>query len=129
MVTAPNWTSFVGLLLLLIWLPAAISGGFQVWFILQRRADTSPAVLVKAGLRILHTIGRAFAIPIAGAGLFLSGWRLDPILQVIVNLLAFGIIAEMLPGFIEDYQSWRRRIGRASAVVSVKDQPSDHIKK
>ena len=56
MVTAPNWTSFVGLLLLLIWLPAAISGGFQVWFILQRRADTSPAVLVKAGLRTYEVI-------------------------------------------------------------------------
>jgi hypothetical protein len=127
MIVGFNAASVAGVILFLIWLPAAISGGFQVWFLLQRRADTSPTVLIKAVIRIMQIVGRAFAIPLSAIGLFLQGWRLDPSLQAIVILLVIGIIAEMLPQFIDDYQSWRYRTGRASAVISVDDQPSDAL--
>ena len=120
-----NWASIAGLFLILIWIPAIASGVFRIWLTLSRRADTSPRVILKTLLIILLTIGRAFCIPLAGGILFFQGWRLDPILQFGQSLLVIGIAVEMVPSFIEDYQSWRSRIGRASATISVKNKPSD----
>ena len=120
-----NWASIAGLFLILIWIPAIASGVFRIWFTLSRRADTSPRVIFKTLFIIFLTTGRAFCIPLAGGILFFQGWRLDPILQFGQSLLVIGIAVEMVPSFIEDYQSWRSRIGRASATISVKKQPSD----
>ena len=120
-----NWASIVGLFLILIWIPAIASGIFRIWFTLSRRVDTSPRVILKTLFIIFLTTGRSFCIPLAGGILFFQGWRLDPILQFGQSLLVIGIAVEMVPSFIDDYQSWRSRIGRASASISVKKQPSD----
>ena len=96
-----NWASIVGILLVLLWIPAVTSGIFRIWFVLNRRADTSPRVLIKTFLIIFQTIGRAFFIPLAGVIFFFQGWRLDPILQLACALLAGGIAVEMVPLFIE----------------------------
>ena len=120
-----NWASIAGLFLILIWIPAIASGVFRIWFTLTRRADTSPRVIFKTLFIIFSTTGRAFCIPLAGVILFFQGWRLDPILQFGQSLLVIGIAVEMVPSFIDDYQSWRSRIGGASATISVKKQPSD----
>ena len=120
-----NWASIVGILLVLLWIPAVTSGIFRIWFVLNRRADTSPRVLIKTFLIIFQTIGRAFFIPLAGLVLFFQGWRLDPILQFACALLAGGIAVEMVPSFIDDYQGWRKRTGRATAAIVVNSQPDD----
>ena len=120
-----NWASIVGILLVLLWIPAVTSGIFRIWFVLNRRADTSPRVLIKTFLIIFQTIGRAFFIPLAGIVFFFQGWRLDPILQFACALLAGGIAVEMVPSFIDDYQGWRKRTGRATAAIVVDSQPDD----
>ena len=120
-----NWVSIFGILLVLLSIPAAISGVFQIWFILNRRADTSPRILIKTFFKIFQTFGRAFAIPLAGIILFFQGWRLDPVLQLAVTLLAIGIAVEIVPTFIDDYQGWRKRTGRAKAAIIVNSQPDD----
>ena len=120
-----NWASIAGLFLILIWIPAIASGVFRIWLTLSRRADTSPRVIFKTLFIIFLTTGRAFCIPLAGGILFFQGWRLDPILQFGQSLLAIGIAVEMVPSFIDDYQNWRSRNGRASATISIKKQPSD----
>ena len=120
-----NWASIVGILLVLLWIPAVISGIFRIWFVLNRRADTSPRVLIKTFLIIFQTIGRAFFIPLAGVIFFFQGWRLDPILQLACVLLAGGIAVEMVPSFIDDYQGWRKRTGRETAAIGVDSQPDD----
>ena len=122
-----NWASLVGILLVLLWLPASVSGIFQIWFTLNRRADTSPRVLIKTFLIIFQTIGRAFFIPLAGVIFFFHGWKLDPILQFACALLAGGIAVEMVPSFIDDYQGWRKRTGRATAAIVVDSQPDDSV--
>ena len=120
-----NWASIVGILLVLLWIPAVTSGIFRIWFVLNRRADTSPKVLIKTFLIIFQTVGRAFFIPLAGVIFFFQGWRLDPILQIPCALLAGGIAVEMVPSFIDDYQGWRKRTGRATAAIVVDSQPDD----
>ena len=110
-----NWISIVGILLVLLWIPALTTGIFRIWFVLNRRADTSPRVLIKTVLIIFQTIGRAFFIPLAGVIFFFHGWRLEPILQFACALLSVGIAVEMVPSFIDDYQGWRKRTGKASA--------------
>ena len=120
-----NWASIAGLFLILIWIPAIASGVFRIWLTLSRRADTSPIVIFKTLCIIFLTTGRAFCIPLAGGILFFQGWRLDPILQLGQSLLAIGIAVEMVPSFIDDYQNWRSRNGRASATITIKKQPSD----
>ena len=120
-----NWASIAGLFLILIWIPAIASGVFRIWLTLSRRADTSPRVIFKTLFIIFLTAGRAFCIPLAGGILFFQGWRLDPILQFGQSLLVIGIAVEMVPSFIDDYQNWRSRNGRASATISIKKQPSD----
>ena len=120
-----NWASIAGIFLIIIWIPAIASGLFQIWFTLNRRADTSPRVILKTFFIILLTTGRAFCIPLSGGILFFQGWRLDPILQFGMLLLVVGIAVEMIPSFINDYQGWRSRVGRASATILVEKQPSD----
>ena len=120
-----NWASIAGLFLILTWIPAITSGVFRIWFTLNRRADTSPRVILKSLFIIFLTAGRAFCIPLAGGILFFQGWRLDPILQVGQSLLVIGIAVEMVPSFIDDYQGWRKRTGRATAAIVVNSQPDD----
>ena len=120
-----NWISIVGILLVLLWLPAVTDGIFRIWFVLNRRAELSPRVFVKTFLIIFQTVGRAFFIPLAGVIFFLQGWRIDPILQFACFLLAGGIAVEMVPSFIDDYQGWRKRTGRATAAIVVDSQPDD----
>ena len=107
-----NSASIVGILLVLLWIPAVTSGIFRIWFVLNRRADTSPRVLIKTFLIIFQTMGRAFFIPLAGIIFFFQGWRLDPLLEFALAILAGGIVVEMVPSFIDDYQGWRKRTGR-----------------
>ncbi len=121
------WASIVGLLLVLLWIPAVTSGIFRIWFVLNRRADTSPRVLIKTFFIIFQTLGRAFFIPLAGIVFFFQGWRLDPILQFACALLAGGIAVEMVPSFIDDYQGWRKRTGSATAAIVVDSQPDDSV--
>ena len=40
-------------------------------------------------------------------------------------LAAGGIAVEMVPSFIDDYQGWRKRTGRAIAAILVDPQPDD----
>ena len=123
--TSINLASLAGLLLILWSIPSAIMGGMQIFFILQRRSDTSPAVLAKTFLLIFQALGRLVALPICGIILFLHGWRLDPILQFSVNLLVAGIVIESISGIVKDYQRWRSRTGRAIASITVETQPGD----
>jgi len=120
-----NWASIVGILLVLLWIPAVISGIFRIWFVLNRRADSSQRLLIKTFLIIFQTIGRAFFIPLAGVIFFFQGWRLDPILQFACALLAGGIAVEMVPSFIDDYLGWKKRRGTAIPAIVVDSQPDD----
>ena len=125
MASALNWTSLSALVLLVLWLVSVPSAAFQIWFLLTRRADTTPQVLISTILRFVTGIGRLVGLPTAGAILFFQGWRLDPILQAAVLLLTFGLVLESSSGIVADYNAWRARTGRATAVIPVQEQPSD----
>tara|TARA_B100000579_G_C22453501_1_gene675410 strand:- start:142 stop:531 length:390 start_codon:yes stop_codon:yes gene_type:complete len=122
-----NWASFQGILCVLWGIPAGILGFMQLFFVLQRRADTSPAVIAKTVFIIIQSFGRMLMLPLAGFLLFFQGWRLDPILQFLTLLLVLGVIFESSTGIISDYQKWRFRTGRASANIPVQKQPTDLI--
>ena len=125
MAYALNWTSLSALLLLVLWLVSIPSAAFQIWFLLTRRADTTPQVLISTFLRFVTGIGRLVGLPVVGAILFFQGWRLDPILQAAVLLLTFGLVLESSSGIVADYNGWRARTGRATAVIPVEEQPSN----
>ena len=125
MTYALNWTSLSALLLLALWLVSVPSAAFQSWFLLTRRADTTPRVLISTIQRFVTGVGRLVGLPAAGAILFLQGWRLDPILQAAVLLLTFGLVLESSNGIVADYNGWRARTGRATAVIPVEEQPSN----
>ena len=120
-----NWTSLSALLLLALWLVSVPSAAFQIWFLLTRRADTTPRVLISTIQRFVTGVGRLVGLPAAGAILFFQGWRLDPILQAAVLLLTFGLVLESSNGIVADYNGWRARTGRATAVIPVEEQPSN----
>ena len=120
-----NWASIVGIIIFLFGLVSAPMALAQIFFVLQRRADTSPAVIAKSLLLLLQAVGRLFVLPLCGLILFFRGWRLDPILQFGQFLLALGIICESVPSIASDYQKWRMRTGRAAAVIPGQSQPSD----
>ena len=124
-----NIVSISGLLLFLVWIPAATSGIFQICFTLNRRADTSPRVIFNTFVRVFQTIGRTLCIPLAWVIFFFQGWRLDIILQFEILLLIGGLVVEMIPQFIDDYQGWRKRTGRATASIIVDDKPDVNKKR
>ena len=125
MTYALNWTSLSALLLLALWLVSVPSAAFQIWFLLTRRADTTPRVLISTIQRFVTGVGRLVGLPAAGAILFFQGWRLDPILQAAVLLLTFGLVLESSNGIVADYNGWRARTGRATAAIPVEEQPSN----
>ena len=125
MTYALNWTSLSALLLLALWLVSVPSAAFQIWFLLTRRADTTPRVLISTIQRFVTGVGRLVGLPAAAAILFFQGWRLDPILQAAVLLLTFGLVLESSNGIVADYNGWRARTGRATAVIPVEEQPSN----
>jgi hypothetical protein len=120
-----NWSSITGLLMIGWWLVAVPATGFQIWFLLTRRADTSPSVIGKSLMRFAIGFGRLLGLPLVGGILFFQGWRLDPILQFAVAVLTIGLIVESLSSILDDYQAWRHRLGRASAVIPVAEQPDE----
>ena len=125
MTYALNWTSLSALLLLALWLVSVPSAAFQIWFLLTRRADTTPRLLISTIQRFVTGVGRLVGLPAAAAILFFQGWRLDPILQAAVLLLTFGLVLESSNGIVADYNGWRARTGRATAVIPVEEQPSN----
>ena len=92
-----NWASIQGILLFIWSLPIAIIGGFQVYFILYKRADLSTIIILKSIYIILLIFYRILFYPLIGGILFFQGWRLDPILQFGTLIL---IIALISPEFI-----------------------------
>jgi len=104
-----NWASIVGILLLLAALPGAVSAGFQIAFLLGRRKDTSGGVVLTTVWRFLMLFARLLLLPLIGGILFFQGWRLDPILQFGVFLLAAGYLSELIMSMVYEYGSWQKR--------------------
>ena len=125
MAYALNWTSLSALLLLVLWLVSIPSAAFQIWFLLTRRADTTPQVLISTFLRFVTGVGRLVGLPVVGAILFFQGWRLDPILQAAMLLLTFGLILESSSGIVADFNRWRARTGYSTPVIPVEEQQYD----
>jgi len=124
-----NWASVVGLLVFLYGLATAPLGVAQIFFVLQRRADASPAVITKALVLIFQAVGRLIGLPLVGLILFFQGWRLDPILQFGQFILVIGVVFESAPSIASDCQKWRNRTGRANAVIPGDKQPTDEMGK
>ena len=122
-----NWSSLIGVILFFYGVLTAPLAIAQIFFILQRRADTSPAVIAKTVVVLMQAAGRFFLLPLCGGILFFQGWRLDPILQFGQFLLAAGLIFESAPSIASDYQKWRFRTGRANAVIAGQGQPSEIV--
>ena len=99
----------MGVVLILFAVPGAVGAGFEVVFLLSRRADPEPGLRLHAFHRMVVALGRLLGLPLAGAILFLHGWRLDPILQLAVFILAAGVLIEASGAFVEDLRRWRRR--------------------
>tara|TARA_B100000965_G_C18913666_1_gene465694 strand:- start:44 stop:403 length:360 start_codon:yes stop_codon:yes gene_type:complete len=113
-----NWASTLGLLIFLWGIPAAILGIAQLFFVLNKTADNSTAIISKAILIIFQSMGRIL-LPIAGSILFFQGWRLDPILQLAFFVIGLSVILESALAIINDYRKWRLRTGRAQKDISI----------
>lgn len=85
---ALNWSTAVGLLMLVYGLGTAPLGISQIVFAFQRRVDTSPVVITKTVAIFLQAIGRLVGLPLVGGIMIFQGWRLDPILQFSQLILA-----------------------------------------
>ena len=104
-----NWASIVGILLFLAALPGAVAAGFQIAFLLDRRKDTSGVVVLATVWRFMMLFARLLLLPLIGGILFFQGWRLDPILQFGVFLLAAGYLSELIMSMVYEYGSWQKR--------------------
>ena len=124
-----NWASIVGLILFFYGIFTAPLAVVQIFFILQRRADTSPAIITKTIIVLIQAAGRFFLLPLCGGILFFQGWRLDPILQFGQFILAVGIIFESAPSIVSDYQRWRFRAGMTNVVIAGPGKSSEIAEK
>ena len=104
-----NWAAIVGILLFLAAFPGAVTAGFQIAFLLGRRKDTSGGVVLATVWRFLMLFARLLLLPLIGGILFFQGWRLDPILQFGVFLLAAGYLSELIMSMVYEYGSWQKR--------------------
>ena len=104
-----NWAAIIGILLFLAAFPGAVTAGFQIAFLLGRRKDTSGGVVLATVWRFLMLFARLLLLPLIGGILFFQGWRLDPLLQLGVFLLAAGYLSELIMSMVYEYGSWQKR--------------------
>ena len=94
MFNAPlNWASISALGLILFWIPLYLISLIHVDWLSRRQVGRRKS----ASEWIVFSVtfcGRAFCLPFVAGILFFQGWRLDPILQFGVVLIAAGVIAE-----------------------------------
>lgn len=69
---ALNWTSLCAIALIIAWFFSVPASGMQIWFLLNRRADLTPVLVIhafiKGAIGILRLLGHAdsslnFALP------------------------------------------------------------------
>jgi hypothetical protein len=108
-----NWAAISGALLFLSALPGAVTAGFQIAFLLGRRKDTPGGAVLATVWRFLMLFARLLLLPLVGGILFFQGWRLDPVLQLGVFLLAAGYLSELVMSMSYEYGSWRKRQSNA----------------
>ncbi len=106
--TSLNLASIVGILLSLAALPGAVLAGFQIAFLLGQRKDKSGGVVLATVWRFFVLFARLILLPLIGGIFFFQGWRLDPILQFGVFLLAIGYLSELVISMVYDYDSWQK---------------------
>jgi hypothetical protein len=104
-----NWASLSGVGLILAWLFAVPVSAMQVWFLLNRRADPTPAIVRSALLKGAFGLLRLVGMPLVGASLFFQAWRIDAYLQFVVAILTVGWIAEITASAVADYSAMRSR--------------------
>ena len=113
-----NWASIQGILLFIWSLPIAITGGFQVYFILNKRADLSTIIILKSIYNLLLIFYRLLIYPSIGAILFFQGWRLDPILQFGTLIMIAALIYTSGKNVWCDYLNWKFRKRRRAQKMS-----------
>ena len=101
-----NWASLFGLILL-AWSPLLALAGVEV---LSRRG--------KSKLLLLLIIGRYVCGLLCAGILFFQGWKLDPIMQFGLMLLALGLVAESSYGLSRDNFSFRSERKRYKSVYA-----------
>ena len=104
-----NWASLIGILLFIWSLPVAITGGLQVYFLLNKRADLSTVTILKSIYSILLLFYRILFYPLIGGILFFQGWRLDPILQFGTVIMIIALIYTSGKNVRNDYINWTFR--------------------
>lgn len=103
-----NYASFTGLILALLALPLALVAAFQLFAAFRRRTDNSARAIVCVLFRLFLLLGRLVLLPLVGGIFYYQGWKLEPILQLSVLLLAIGYLGEVSISFVYDYQVLRR---------------------
>ena len=114
-----NWASIQGILLFIWSLPVAITGGFQVYFIVNKRADLSTIIILKSIYSILLLFYRIIFYPLIGGILFFQGWRLDPILQFGTLIIISALIYTSGKNIWYDYINWKFRKSSASSRINL----------
>ena len=114
-----NWASLIGILLFIWSLPVAITGGFQVYFHLNKRADLSTIIILKSIYSILLLFYRILFYPLIGGILFFQGWRLDPILQFGTLILISALIYTSGKNGWYDYVKWKSRKRSSSSSINL----------
>jgi len=104
-----NWAGFVGAILVLAALPGAVFAGLQVALLLGHRKHRSAKVAVVTAYRFILLFARLILLPLVGGIFFYQGWRLDPLLQFGVFLLAAGYLGELAVSMVYDYRAWQNR--------------------
>ena len=103
-----NWASLMGIICFGYGVVAAALTVPQLIFKLQRRADSTPQVVLNTLTTVVQGLGRALALPLVGGILFFQGWRLDPILQFAMALLSAGVIVESVGSLVNDFLAWQQ---------------------
>ena len=114
-----NWASLIGILLFIWSLPVAITGGFQVYFVLNKRADLSTVIILKSIYSILLLFYRILFYPLIGGILFFQGWKLDPILQFGTIIMIIALIYTSGKNVRYDYINWKFRKSSTSSSINL----------
>ena len=104
-----NWASILGIVLVIWGLIAAPASLAQINYLIRHKPNRKKIDYIKVAFRLAIGVGRLFGSLLVGGIFFFQGWRLDPILQLGVFLLTFGVILESASGVLSDRKSYLLR--------------------
>ena len=105
-----NWASILCIGLIIWSLHMSFMILWQFIFVLNKRSEINKKVFFQTVYLAYLFLFRSILIPAAGLSIFFQGWRLDPIVQILLFIIILTYMFSSFKNLFFDFQRWQKRL-------------------